>query len=126
MAKTIPLRRTLQRHLEHVVIPLKTGIHLGIGRAGDLIRSGHKKPVQRCGTRMEARPISIDREREGEHLPALDQPRGPNSLIRSNQVLGADLVVGSPPSPVIRPFGNIAPDDLTVLVDAVIRRGPRF
>ena len=96
----VPLRRALERHHDVVVGVAEPAGHVVLR----LARRGHE--VQRvladpaAGLRAEL----VERDAEVEHLARAHETRRRDQPLRRDQVGGAALVVGSPPSPVAQPL----------------------
>ena len=96
----VPLRRALQRHHHVVVGVAEPAGHVVLRFA----RRGHEVhrvlPDPAAGLRAEL----VERDAEVEHLARAHEARRRDQPLRRDQVGGAALVVGSPPSPVAQPL----------------------
>ena len=96
----VPLRRALQRHHDVVVGVAEAAGHVVLR----LARRGHEVQRVLADAAAGLRAELVERDAEVEHLARAHEPRRRDHPLGRDQVGGAALVVGAPPSPVAQPL----------------------
>jgi hypothetical protein len=110
MAEAVPLRAALQRHHHHVVGGANAAM-VEDTRVGIRPRAQHgMQGIDAAhGGILALRPLRavlVEVERERDHLALAHEPRGRDDVPGRCVIERPDLVVGSPPAPVLVFFGR--------------------